>query len=118
MKGIDLGTYHLRVEFEDGTGFIQQWATGMRYSQGCADFYPLHARRIAPPWSDEDALFGSMIYQYTDGNYGCDCNRLLFLARAYQQDELDEYECGETIPLLRLTAIRPDGTEHVIWPES
>ena len=36
-------------------------------------------------------------YMWTDGNYGCDCNRLLFWLRAKNEDEPDfeDLECGE-----------------------
>lgn len=47
---------------------------------------------------------GHMIYQWTEGNYSCDCNRSIFL---YGYDK--KYECGETIELLKITA--RDGTE-------
>lgn len=34
-------------------------------------------------------------FGWSDGNYGCDCNRALFFARANGEDEPD-IECGET----------------------
>lgn len=33
-------------------------------------------------------------FMWTDGNYGCDCNRALFFARAAGDDEPD-IDCGE-----------------------
>jgi hypothetical protein len=38
------------------------------------------------PWSE---------YMWTDGNFGCDCNRHLFFERAIG-NEPDDAECGET----------------------
>lgn len=36
-------------------------------------------------------------YMWHDGNYGCDCNRSLFLGRAGHA--VEEMECGDTITL-------------------
>lgn len=33
-------------------------------------------------------------YVWPDGNYGCDCNRALFFARAGGEEDID-IECGE-----------------------
>jgi hypothetical protein len=41
----------------------------------------------------EDAI-RSVVYQWSDGNYSCDCNRALFFARAGGEEE-PEVECGE-----------------------
>jgi len=113
----DLGTYHVRVEFSDGSGFIQQWTTGRRYMYGRGSCSPLGAQVILPAWEDEQALFRAMVFQYTDGNYSCDCNRRAFLARANQEDEPegDDDVCGDTFTLKKLTAIRPDGSEVALW---
>jgi len=48
------------------------------------------------------------MYQWTDGNYGCDCNRRLFWYRA-AGDEAEEVICGETAFSV-LYAELPDGT--------
>jgi len=115
MNGRDLGTYHVRVELRDGRGWISQWNTGRRYSHGSGHDHPLAAHPILPSWSDEDDLAQTVEYIYTEGNFSCDCNKRLFLARAYQQDEPDEDdECGDTLIIERLTLIRPDGSERVI----
>lgn len=108
---VDLGTYHLRVIFTDGSGYIEQWRTGRRYSHGRGEVSPLHARLIQPTWSSEDDLLHSMEWAYTEGNYSCDCNRILNLAHAHQRPEPDDVECGDSIILATLTAIRPDGSE-------
>ena len=111
----DLGTYHLKVELEDGRGWIQQWNTGARYMKGSGSCHPLDADRISPTWRDEQELFESMCWMYLEGNYSCDCNKRLFLARAHQQGEPEKSPCGDTMTLKRLTAIHPDGIEEVIW---
>lgn len=114
--GKDLGTYHLRVEFEDGTGFIEAWNTGCRYvGGGTAHVQRLDGKRVDPPYDNEADLFHAMCYQHTDGNFSCDCNKRLLLARAYNQPELNDYPCGDEIVTKRLTAIRPDGGEVVIY---
>lgn len=42
----------------------------------------------------------SIIYHWTEGNYGCDCNRSLFL---FNLEYDDAWPCGETIVLDSLT---------------
>lgn len=112
----DLGTYHLRVELTDGRGWIDTWNTGARYTRGTQDHSPLDASRIPPFYADEADVFTGMVFMYTEGNYSCDCNRTLFWCRSQQLAEPDDPPCGETMVLARLTAIRPDGTEAVLWP--
>lgn len=36
-------------------------------------------------------------FMFFDGNYGCDCNRSLFLGRAYPDARIEELECGDSI---------------------
>lgn len=115
MNGKDLGTYHLRVEFVGGRGYIEEWSTGMRFTDGNGRESPLNATRIPPAWDSEEDLIRTMVYMYLEGNYSCDCNRARFLARANGQDEPERVECGETIVLQRLTLIRPDASEELIW---
>jgi len=64
----------------------------------------LHYNGVTYSYEDafEDAHMAE--YQYTDGNYGCDCNRSLFIARHCDPD-FPDMECGETIELLRLEHI-------------
>lgn len=113
----DLGTYHLRVEFKDGRGYIQRWETGWRFTHGTPENSPLTASPISPTYEDEQALLDNMLSMYEHGNYSCDCNKRLFLARAAQEPEPeDDNQCGDSIELLRLTAIRPDMSEVVLWP--
>ena len=116
--GKDLGTYHLRVELQNGDGWIETWETGRRYTHGGPFCTRLDAIPILPSWKSEEDLFQGMLYMYTDGNYACDCNKALFLARAYQKPEPVNPLCGHTMTLHRLTAIRPDGTEVGLRLES
>lgn len=81
---------------------------------GTGSLSPLGAGVIEPAWEDEESLFSAMIYQYLDGNYSCDCNRRAFLAAAAQEPDPD-VPCGDTLDLAKLTAIRPDGSEEVLW---
>ena len=111
----DLGTYHLRVELEDGRGWIETWNTGHCYTHGTPDHTKLDATLIRPPWDTEDAILHAMAWQHSDGNSSCDCNKALSLARAYQQPEPEDTPCGDTMPVRRLTAIRPDASEVVIF---
>lgn len=44
-------------------------------------------------WETDD---GDDYYLWTDGNYSCDCNRLLFFERAAGNDpDLEEGKCGD-----------------------
>ena len=117
-KGRDLGSYHVRVELADGRGFIYEWGTGPRYvgkggRHGCV---PLGSSRMAPAWDSEEELAKTVEYMFTEGSYSCDCNLLDFLDYAAGREPGDkEHPCGETCELKRLTLLRPDGTEKVIF---
>lgn len=52
---------------------------------------------------------GAVIYQYTEGNYSCDCNRSLFF---YDWEEDKVKPCGNTI---RLDKIVNRETDKLIW---
>lgn len=114
----DLGTYFLKVEFQHWhwPGYIQEWHTGWRYTEGAYALSPLDATAIQPTWETEEELFDTMICMYTDGNYSCDCNKILFCRRAMGRED-GKTECGNELGLLRLTAIRPDRTEVVLWED-
>lgn len=115
IMATDLGTYHLRVELVNGDGFITTWETGRRYTDcnlGCS---PLTAQAIEPYWEDEASVFQSMRYNHLEGNFSCDCNKRLMLARSRHEQENEDDECGDMLATKRLTAIRPDGTEHVLY---
>ena len=110
----DLGTYHVKVELADGRGWIQTYYTGARFTRGRSDCYPLVSLRMRPVWEDEDHLIRCILFQFLEGNYSCDCNKQIFLANANQEDEYDD-ECGDTMPIKRLTLIRPDGEMKTIY---
>lgn len=53
--------------------------------------------------------FESVEFMWREGNYGCDCNKRLFLARECQidpenidADNFDNMQCGDTIKLVSL----------------
>lgn len=48
------------------------------------------------PWED------SHEFLWSDGNYGCDCNRALFFARAHGEPD-PGIECGESRFKVRIT---------------
>jgi hypothetical protein len=111
--GKDLGTYHVRVELADGRGFIMKWETSARYFGERGGLFKLDATPIPPSFNDEAEVLQAMTYQFTDGNYGCDCNLFSFLSRTHDLEDQD-HECGDTLELKRLTAIRPDRSEVVL----
>lgn len=58
-------------------------------------------------WEDpEDA-----VYQWTEGNYGCDCNRQLFFARAAGEEEPrpKDLSCGEEQRFKLLSIVTESG---------
>jgi hypothetical protein len=111
----DLGTYHLRVELESGEGWIETVHTGWRYCDGTPDVTHLQALAIPPTWDNEADMFSTVVYGHLEGNYSCDCNKAISLARAHQREVPEDPPCGDTMILRRLTAIRPDRTEVVLW---
>ena len=111
----DLGTYHIKVELKNERGFYYRWNTGCYYTGGSSSSSPIDANRISPGWEDEEELIQSIVYTFTEGNYSCDCNLKPFIADAYQEEHEDDYLCGDTIELERLTLIRPDGSEVIIY---
>jgi len=112
----DLGTYFVRVEFSDGTGFITDWHTSGRFVGGGTEhYYPLTATWQKPLYDDEEDLFNNIEFMFTDGNYSCDCNLKSFLWRANCFSEEPDFECGETMKIKKLTAIRPNGSEKVLY---
>jgi hypothetical protein len=116
--GKDLGTYHLRVELDDGRGWVEMWHTGYRYARGTPPYSELGAPLIPPIWDTESELFETMVWMFTDGDFSCDCNKRSSLAQAYQQPGPDTVVCGDTMPVKRLTAIRPDASKVVLYESS
>jgi len=113
--GKDLGTYHVRVEYENGKGHIDMWNTGVRFIYGGEYHHPLTAKVIQPTWENEVGLLKSILFIYTKGNYSCDCNRRIMCAQAEQKPEPGDNPCGNEFTLKRLTVIRPDLTETILW---
>ena len=114
----DIGTYHLKVEFKNERGYLQRWGTGKWYTEGDSEVSPLNASLIRPLYECEDDLIESILFQYLENNYSCDCNRRLFIARAHKEEESWATACTEDIELERLTLIRPDSTAKVIFEET
>lgn len=53
-------------------------------------------------------------FMWTEGNYGCDCNRHLFFERAKgREPDDDECGCGET-RYAAICAEMSDGTQHTL----
>lgn len=48
----------------------------------------------APGSESEDEAIDAAIYQWTEGNYGCDCNRGLFFSRADPDEEFMGSVCS------------------------
>ena len=46
-------------------------------------------------YRDEYAWRETLEFQWSEGNYGCDCNRSLFFHRALNIDEPEDPACGE-----------------------
>jgi hypothetical protein len=113
----DLGTYHVRVELEDGRGWIERYNTGARYSGGTEHYSPLGAFRQPPVWESEEHLIGTIVFHFIENNGSCDCNKKIALAAAYNDETLDDDECGDTMAIAKLTLIRPDGSQKLIYPE-
>lgn len=42
---------------------------------------------------------GSAHWMFEEGNYSCDCNKLMFIREKYGEDIMEELECGEHIEL-------------------
>ena len=115
--GKDLGTYHVRVEFENARGYLEEWPTGNRLTDGRGAWHPLDANRITPTWDDEADMISTIIYGFLEDDFSCDCNRKQAIARAYNEEQPeDDYPCGVTIKLKRLVLIRPDWSEVELWP--
>lgn len=50
---------------------------------------------VVREYKDEYPWDETMEYLWSEGNYGCDCNRALFFSRAVGDDDPDR-ECGYT----------------------
>jgi len=45
-------------------------------------------------WFDAGDSYDNELWQWTEGNYSCDCNRALFWARAGNEDDID-IDCSD-----------------------
>jgi hypothetical protein len=61
-------------------------------------------------WDDE-----ACEYMWTDGNYGCDCNRHLFFERSAGREPDEDRPCGDS-KYSALYAELPDGRRITIDP--
>jgi len=109
----DLGTYHVRIELENGKGWISKWDTGGRFTHGTENESPLEASYIHPTYENEEELIKNILYMYLEGNFSCDCNKNLFLSRAYQIKEVTSC-CGHNMKIVTITMIRPDNSQIII----
>lgn len=82
-------SYVVRIR-NNSTGEIRPWDSGLDYDPACHDGF---------------------IYHWTEGNFGCDCNRSNFFHRNDEHDYSDE--CGNDGYTV-IDATLPDGTVIVI----
>lgn len=68
-----------------------------------------------------DACKDTSVYQWTEGNYGCDCNRHIFFELSYDDNpdsdeevEIEEIPCGETRYSIQMYDI---ATGELMWDE-
>lgn len=70
-----------------------------------------HKVTTEPGDTEEDGLYWAHS-MWTDGNYGCDCNRSAFIAELSFDpgaDDFPELPCGQTIALIQLAYWHDDG---------
>jgi hypothetical protein len=80
--------YHVELEFWDGRVLKRGQYT-------------------VPTWTKDEIVSGTD-YQWSEGNYSCDCNRSAFLAEA--DHEQKKLPCGETLRIRFYALHGPDGT--------
>jgi hypothetical protein len=70
-----------------------------QYTDGWYPFDPFKNPRDLSRYGSKiealDGLLEGILFQWTEGNYGCDCNRARFFARAAEEDDPD-VPCGDT----------------------
>lgn len=110
-NGRDLGTFHVKVMFKDGAGFVMKWNTGGRFMGGGSyNYYPLTANWSSPIYESVENLEESIWFMFMDGNYSCDCNLKSFLVDSLQQED-EDFPCGDELEITSLTLIHPNGKE-------
>ncbi len=72
--------------------------------------YTVHKHDWTHPDEDADEQEQERLvwWMWTEGNYGCDCNRFAFISYEHddwpgESDESGKFPCGETITLVGLT---------------
>ena len=63
-------------------------------------------------WYDEGDDYSAIEFQWSEGNYSCDCNRALFFARAGGEPEHD-VDCGEELYAVH-AILREDGFQYPV----
>ena len=63
-----------------------------------------YEREIKEQWKPE--LKDFIVFMWEDGNYGCDCNRSMFL---YDLDFDDARPCNSTDPTIKVVMLKIDG---------
>jgi hypothetical protein len=61
-------------------------------------------------WDTERNADHQVTHMYTEGNYGCDCNRSDFIREV--DETFPEMECGDSIELVSIKE-----EERQVWPE-
>ena len=115
MPTKDLGTYHVKVELNNGDGFIMKWETGIRYTDGWESSHPLTAELISPAYEDEEGLKDTIRYMFLHGDFAYAYNIELFLDQAHQRNCDSTSACSNKYKIIRMTLIKPDATEEVIY---
>lgn len=114
--GIKDGYYYFKKE-EDKNNFLELLNNPIYSKQGIAKDikygYMTHKRTIFVgvfKYKDKEFVlhydFGyeysekQAIFQFTENNYSCDCNRSIFIREEYGEDSIPELDCGKEIELL------------------
>lgn len=58
---------------------------------------------FSPTFDYDD--FSSAEFMFTDGNFGCDCNRSIFIGE-HCDENFEPMECGDKIKLIDITEIK------------
>lgn len=61
------------------------------------------------PDADLPTATSKAIWQWTEGNYGCDCNRALFFVRAGEEPDPVNFPCSGKVPAFKIELRDPSG---------
>lgn len=115
MNTQDLGTYYLKVLFHNAKGYYYQINTGSKLIVcGSDGDYSLDSTFRDPPYKDEEDLISNVVWYFTEGNQGCDCNHGWSIARAEGREDPD-LPCGETLKISQLILVCPNREEKIIY---